>query len=1096
MSTTIRKQAPRPAKPTGRYWKGKAPKGAADIPSSGSEEEDDERQVPEEEGDIAFAGEQEFLHAASDEEGDQSHKVQKPGKMNVSLKNVNISEEGRVLISGKEVLAGTETQELSETEGESDEKTSGQEGSDQSSEYDSESEEEKPRVQFRPVFVPKRGRVTVAEKQSLAEDAEEAIRRKQAEVEQRKKESHDLVAESIRRELLEKEKEEEVIDVDDTDGLDPLAEFDAWRLRELARIKRDKEAEIAREEEREEVERRRALPEEQRMKEDLEHAKKLREEKPKGQQVFLQKYWHKGAFHQDQDILKRHDFTEATESTVDVSLLPGVMQVKNFGKRGRTKYTHLLDQDTTVGSGSLSGTGPVKTGSTGKDGAGCFLCGGPHMKKDCPQNTGPLSGKPGTGPNATPTGIRNERRSWRDDDDGRTRQAHGTDRRWGERRRSRSRSGARTGDDKRRHLASDMSISEGKIQTPCFSHAAGYKQKKADDTRLSNRECAFGAMYCAKEQNTRQRRVTHERRERTKSPLLVEMDERLAQSVRPPRRVKVAIVGSGLAGLTAAYLLSTAFQRADIQYGKDGPVEFEVHIFEKAETLGVDSHSVSLTLPGEAGKWRVDVPMRSFRGGYYRQLIAFYTRLGVLFRRSNYSYSFSFLNALPSHHHMEESEKEPVHQATFVIHPTFVYNGASGRAGISVPTVLKQVYATLPRRTFQRARAQFAFFSAFAFSMACLVFFFLRLQFLASPWLRGKSARELSWAEWTGRMTPRGPLARMTGLDARWRAFVQDVCVPLFSAVCTAPREDVEEHPAEEFLDYIWKTFLTHHYVVSHGMRDVVARLSSQIPASQIHVGAPATALLPDPHAPGRVVIACGAGDNPALHTGFDHVVLATQANHAAPLVAAYARALEEQQAVGAAACASRLGACLSQFEYRKTVVINHTDNSLLPANHNDRRDLNLVSSSSPLAGFDWKSPAVEASGLLLPPTYTMATHILPRPAGRAPGVAILQTTNPIIAPRPGSVLSVARLERALVTRASKAVVRSLCAEKDDRENVGALQGAARREHGRSAAGIWVVGSYAHSGIPLLEGCVASAREIVERGVLRCEGASVHDSPW
>ena len=94
------------------------------------------------------------------------------------------------------------------------------------------------------------------------------------------------------------EKEAEVPDVDDTDGLDPEGEFEAWRLRELARIKRDKEAELARELEREEVERRRALPEEQRLKEDMERAEKTRAEKPKGQQKFLQKYWHKGAFHQ------------------------------------------------------------------------------------------------------------------------------------------------------------------------------------------------------------------------------------------------------------------------------------------------------------------------------------------------------------------------------------------------------------------------------------------------------------------------------------------------------------------------------------------------------------------------------------------------------------------------------------------------------------------------------------------------------------------------------------------------------------------------------------------------------------------------------
>jgi len=162
----------------------------------------------------------------------------------------------------------------------------------------------------------RRGRSTILEKEFIAQDTEEALRKKELEAEERRKQSHDLVAESIRRELAEstsanailavnfthigsaEEKDDIVPDVDDTDGLDPAAEFEAWRLRELGRIKKEKEEEIRREEEREEIERRRAMPEEQRMKEDLEKAQKSRDEKPKGQAKFLQKYWHKGAFHQ------------------------------------------------------------------------------------------------------------------------------------------------------------------------------------------------------------------------------------------------------------------------------------------------------------------------------------------------------------------------------------------------------------------------------------------------------------------------------------------------------------------------------------------------------------------------------------------------------------------------------------------------------------------------------------------------------------------------------------------------------------------------------------------------------------------------------
>lgn len=49
----------------------------------------------------------------------------------------------------------------------------------------------------------RRSRATIAEREALAEDTEEATKRKEAEAEERRKQSHDLVAESIRRELAE-----------------------------------------------------------------------------------------------------------------------------------------------------------------------------------------------------------------------------------------------------------------------------------------------------------------------------------------------------------------------------------------------------------------------------------------------------------------------------------------------------------------------------------------------------------------------------------------------------------------------------------------------------------------------------------------------------------------------------------------------------------------------------------------------------------------------------------------------------------------------------------------------------------------------------
>lgn len=63
-------------------------------------------------------------------------------------------------------------------------------------------------------------------------------------------------------------------------------------------------------------------------------------------------------------------------------------------------------------------------------------------------------------------------------------------------------------------------------------------------------------------------------------------------------------------------------------------------------------------------------------------------------------------------------------------------------------------------------------------------------------------------------------------------------------------------------------------------------------------------------------------------------------------------------------------------------------------------------------------------------------------------------------------------MERAVLTVDSKAALRELVGSDGQ---LGELQGG---------AGVWMCGSYAWEGIPLLEGCVASAKLVIEKGVV------------
>ena len=225
-------------------------------------------------------------------------------------------------------------------------------------EEEEESEEEEEDTFFRPTIAPvfksKKERETLIESKKSIDDKEAFEKEKIKRSEERKIETKEILEQEKKRNIEEQELANQKIDKDDDinveeedENINQAEEYEAWKLRELARIKREQVEREKAEKEAKEVDRRRKLTDTEIMQED----KDLLAPKEKKKMKYLQKYYHAGAFYRsfdDTDIASKYDFTAPTlEDKVDKSILPSVMQVKNFGKSGRTKYTHLVDQDTT-----------------------------------------------------------------------------------------------------------------------------------------------------------------------------------------------------------------------------------------------------------------------------------------------------------------------------------------------------------------------------------------------------------------------------------------------------------------------------------------------------------------------------------------------------------------------------------------------------------------------------------------------------------------------------------------------------------------------------------------------------------------------------
>ncbi|CAE6429681.1 unnamed protein product [Rhizoctonia solani] len=525
------------------------------------------------------------------------------------------------------------------------------------------------------------------------------------------------------------------------------------------------------------------------------------------------------------------------------------------------------------------------------------------------------------------------------------------------------------------------------------------------------------------------------------------------------RTVKVAVVGSGLAGLTAAYLLANFHPQLD--------TEFDIHIFEKSSVLGMDAESLTVKVQGDSeGKngeeIRVDVPMRSIQGGPYPKLMKFYDHLGVTLKLHDYSYSFSTKG--PNDLKLKDSS----------VKTHMIYNGASGRAGVGVPST---VYAAQSSAPPNMLNVLFNFIRWMLFTLI-FVIHYARLFFLSRPSSRKPTTlcRETLRA-WTKRTAQQSFISRALG----WEGFVAHVIVPLFSAVCTTSVHDVWEHPVAEILDYIWLSFGTHHYHAAHGVRDIVSRLASPIPQRNIHLGAEVNALIPSVSGSTASVgfrSTHTSNSEAFIISGFSHIILATPTRHSANLIESLVSALPKQSSIRTPF--EEAVRKLKLFRVYKSIVITHRDASVLPNHQNDWRDLNLILESSEPVDHDEKASNVTT----LTPGCAMATHIFPISSGPP----LCQTTNPVMPVRPESILSQSTLDRSVLTVESKIARDSFCQSSSDGEwTQGSLQGLKMHETEKSSARIWLCGAWAYGGIPLLEGCVGSA-EIVVRGILKSEG--------
>ncbi|KAJ3091595.1 hypothetical protein HK102_014144 [Quaeritorhiza haematococci] len=420
-----------------------------------------------------------------------------------------------------------------------------------------------------------------------------------------------------------------------------------------------------------------------------------------------------------------------------------------------------------------------------------------------------------------------------------------------------------------------------------------------------------------------------------------------AETAKPKDKVKVAVVGSGLGGLSVAYFLSTA--KNNDEKNNDGP--FEVHLYEKSSSLGMDSASISVPCSCEKCTHnpanrdiphvdeRVDVPMRNFFPGnlaglivdrlggwrvggldmglrieYYPQLKSLYDHIGIPYSSSENSCTFwnvsdmDLVDPTRSLYSMPTSFPMNVNLPNSRSPDEKAVVAGNGCDEIREKTVPKPYFSfscykipflestvSLPDLPSLDTIFSLGIFNyLYHYYVTFLIIFdYLRL-IVISKYLRARNEL-LSYKSKTPAINPHSRIANRTlgQFFKRYNfsdAFVLGAFAPIFSGACTCTFETLlDQFPAAVILDYFAAVVpFGKASFVTCGIRKVAERLAE--PVQKISLNTSVKALyLATPTAASNE--SNGRRRRLVIETEngqkqeYDHVIFATQANQAARIL-------------------------------------------------------------------------------------------------------------------------------------------------------------------------------------------------------------------